>query len=168
MVFPIYYFCKKAHMLNSQARLIYIYSHCKLKPGITGSSILERNVNSKQSWNKMDIISVCSKHRNTIFHQNTKDAEKRHFIPHLMLLSGKVLQGWKQTSALWPHLTCFFLLMDYFFTANLMSYIRSHSRRQAKGTMIKEALDPQQPFQGQCLIKPDGWLPPLDEVIDWE
>lgn len=45
---------------------------------------------------------------------------------------------------LWPHLV-FFVLMGYFFTANLMSYIRSHQassvraiRRQAKGIMIKE------------------------------
>lgn len=38
-----------------------------------------------------------------IFHQKRTDAEEWHFIPHLMLLSGKVLQGWKQTSAVISH-----------------------------------------------------------------
>lgn len=38
-----------------------------------------------------------------IFHQKRTDAEEWCFIPHLMLLSGKVLQGWKQTSAVISH-----------------------------------------------------------------
>lgn len=145
-----------------------------------------------------------------IFHQNRTDVEEWHFIPHLMLVSGKVLQGWTQTSAvtshfiwaeaaalakerghlaletsrtsslleqthLWPHLTYFLLLMGYIFTANLMSYIRSHQASRApepaegrqRGPWLTKAVDPQLPFQGQCLIKPDGWLPPPEEVTAW-
>lgn len=142
-----------------------------------------------------------------VFHQKRIDAEEWHFTLHLMLLSGKVQQGWKQTSAvtsrfkwtevaalvkerqclaleasrtsslfeqthLWPHLTCFFLLMGYFVTANLMSYIRAHQASRepepAEGRQrepwLREAVDPQLLFQRQCLIKPGGWLPPPEEV----
>lgn len=139
-----------------------------------------------------------------IFHQKRTDAEW-HFIPHLMLLSEKVLQGWKQTSAITSHftrvqakkedvlhwtlhehppslnkLTCdliyFFLLKGYFFRANLTSYIRSHeasresdpSERGKKGPWLRNAVDPQLSFQGQCLIKPDGQQSPPEEVTAWQ
>lgn len=144
------------------------------------------------------------------FHPKRIDAEEWQLIPHLMLLSGKVLRGWKQTwtvtshynwaevaalakergclaleasrtsslfeqTHLRPHWTCFLLLMGYFFTANLMSYINSHQASRApepaeggqRGPWFRKAVDPQLPFQGQCLIKTAGWLPAPEEVTAW-
>lgn len=61
--------------------------------------------------------------------------------------------SFKNTRPLWtnsPHLTYVLLLIGYTFTANLMSYISSHqaSRRQAKGSMIKEGSGSTAPLSG--------------------
>lgn len=68
---------------------------------------------------------------------------------------------------LWPHLFSFFL-MGCLFTANLMSYIRAHQASRApepaeggqRGPWLREAVDPQLPFQGHAsLSQVAGHLP---------